>query len=94
MDTIIITTNAALSVLCWLIVAAGATTAVFAHAIDDTISERIGLAGVAIACIGTACRVISAGWVSDGGMTLSLALAFYVVAIFCKHWRMKHRRKA
>lgn len=87
MDHIIITTNAAVAVLCWLVAAAGATVAVFSKSINDTVTERFGLAWIAIACTGTACRVVAAGWISDGGLLLSASLAFYVCAVFWKHWK-------
>ena len=61
----IITAHAAMSVLCWLVAAAGATVAVFSRAINDTVTERIGLAGISITCISTAYRVVDAGWISD-----------------------------
>lgn len=87
METIFITVHAAISVLCWFITAAGATLAVFSKRINDTLTERIGLAAIAIGATGTACRIVQAGWVSNGGLFISLALAFYVFAVFWKHWK-------
>lgn len=86
MESILITVQAAISVICWFIAAAGATVAVFSRRINDTVTERIGLVAIAIGCIGTACRIIKAGWISDGGLFLSASLAFYVCALFWKHW--------
>lgn len=87
METIFITVHAAISVLCWFITAAGATLAVFSKRINDTLTERIGLAAIAIGATGTGCRIVQAGWVSNGGLFISLALAFYVCAVFWKHWK-------
>lgn len=87
MENIFITMHAALSVMCWFITAAGATVAVFSRRINDTVTERIGLAAIAIGAVGTGCRIVQAGWVSNGGLFISLALAFYVCAVFWKHWK-------
>jgi hypothetical protein len=87
MESIFITVHAALSVVCWFITAVAATVAVFSKRINDTVTERIGLAAIAIGCTGTGCRIIKAGWISDGGLFLSAALAFYVCAVFWKHWK-------
>ncbi|GGX11062.1 hypothetical protein GCM10007242_16370 [Pigmentiphaga litoralis] len=86
-DTIIITVKAVLAFICWLIVAVGAGLAIFAPQINDTLSERIGLSAISITAFGTAWRVVSAGWASDGGTALSVALAGYVLAIAAKHTR-------
>lgn len=87
MESIYITAHAALSVVCWFVTAAGATVAVFSRKINDTVTERIGLAAIAIGAIGTGCRIVQAGWVSNGGLFISAALAFYVCAVFWKHWK-------
>ena len=87
MESIFITVHAAVSVVCWFITAAGATVAVFSRRINDTVTERIGLAAIAIGATGTGCRIVGAGWVSNGGLLISLALAFYVCAVFWKHWK-------
>lgn len=87
MESIYITLHAALSVLCWFVTAAGATVAVFSKRINDTVTERIGLAAIAIGATGTGCRIVQAGWVSNGGLFISMALAFYVCAVFWKHWK-------
>lgn len=87
MEGIFITLHAAASVLCWFITAAGATMAVFSKRIEDTVTERIGLAAIAIGATGTGCRIVQAGWVSNGGLFISMALAFYVCSVFWKHWK-------
>ena len=87
MNSYVITAHAVLSVICWCIVGFGATLAVFSRTVKDTTAERIGLAGIALGAFATACRVIRQGWTSEGFLFLSCALAFYVVAIFIKHWR-------
>ena len=87
MEGIFTTMPAAASVVCWFITAAGATVAVFSRRIEDTVTERIGLAAIAIGAVGTGCRIIRQGWISDGGLLLSAALAFYVCAVFWKHWK-------
>lgn len=87
MEGIFITVHAAVSVLCWFVTAAGATLAVFSRRINDTLTERIGLAAIAIGAVGTGCRIVQAGWVSHGGLFVSMALAFYVCAVFWKHWK-------
>lgn len=87
MEQILITLHAAVSVACWFITAAGATVAVFSRKINDTVLERVALAAIAIGAIGTGCRIIKAGWITDGGLWISMALAFYVCVIFVKHWK-------
>lgn len=86
-ETILITLQGAVSVVCWLIVAGGATLAVFTRAINDTVLERIGLSAVAIASVGTAWRIVGQGWITDGGASLSIAVAGYVAAVAWKHIR-------
>lgn len=88
-ETIYITVQAAVSVVCWLIVAGGAGLAVFAACIHDTTLERIGLSAVSIAAVGEALRVVAAGWIDDGSAALSLAMAGYVIAVAYKHVRGK-----
>ncbi|WP_219209440.1 hypothetical protein [Variovorax boronicumulans] len=87
MNAYIITAHAVLSVICWGIVGLGATVAVFSPTVKDTTAERFALAAIAIGAFATACRVIRQGWVSEGGLFMSAALAFYVLAIAVKHWR-------
>ena len=87
MEGIFITVHAAISVVCWFVTAAGATLAVFSRRINDTVTERIGLAAIAIGAVGTGCRIVQAGWVSNGGLFVSMSLAFYVCAVFWKHWK-------
>lgn len=87
MEGIFITVHAAISVVCWFVTAAGATLAVFSKRINDTVTERIGLAAIAIGAVGTGCRIVREGWVSHGGLFISLSLAFYVCAVFWKHWK-------
>lgn len=86
-NTIYLTAQAALSVVCWLIVAGGAGLAVFARCIHDTTIERIGLSAVCITAVGTACRIIASGWASDGGTAMAVAMAGYVIAVTVKHVR-------
>lgn len=93
MSTYIVTTHAILSVMAWIVVALGAGWAVFSKQIRDTTLERIGLSCVAITAAGTACRVIKNGWISEGGLLLSMSLAFYVCAIVWKHWMASHPAK-
>lgn len=88
-DAYMVTLHGVLSAFFWCIVGAGATAAVYSKRIRDTTAERIGLAGVAIMAFATACRVIRAGWVSEGGLMLSAFLALYVLAVVAKHMR-KH----
>lgn len=83
----IITGKAIVAFICWLVVAAAAGLAVFARYINDTFWERLGLCAVSITAFGTAYRVVTAGWASDGGTALALALAVYVIAIAAKHSR-------
>jgi hypothetical protein len=87
MNSYVITAHAVVSVICWLVVGLGATLAVFSRTVKDTTAERMALACIAIGAIATGCRVIRQGWVSEGGLFISGALAFYVVAIAVKHWR-------
>jgi len=86
MPNIIITAHAIAAVVCWLITAAGATYAVFSRTVPDTVTERIGLAAIAISTIGAAHHVIAAGMVSDNGFSVSVALAIYVLAQAWKRW--------
>jgi uncharacterized membrane protein YcfT len=85
--TIFITAKAVLAFVCWLVVAVGAGLAVFAPQINDTLLERIGLSAVSITAFGTAWRVVTAGWATDGGTALAIALASYVLTIAAKHTR-------
>lgn len=86
-NTIFITVQAALSAICWLIVAGGAALAMFAKCIHDTLLERIGLAAVSITATGAAFRIASSGWVNDGNAVLSMAMAFYAASVAYKHVR-------
>lgn len=90
MDEILTLTAAGISGMCWCVVAAGATTAVFSPKIQDTLMERIGLSGVAVVALAAAWRALEKGWVTNTGFLVSIALAFYVVAVFCKHCRVCH----
>lgn len=87
MTAILITTEAALAAFFWLVLAAGATAAIFNKRINDTLTERIGLAGIVLTAIGTTCRIVAQGWVTEGGFWLSACIAFYVCAIAWKHWK-------
>lgn len=80
-------TKVGLSVICWLIVAAGAVTAVFSSRIQDTLLERVGLGAICIAACAAAWRAYASGWVTNTGFWVSVALAFYVIAVFKKHSR-------
>ncbi len=84
----------ALVVFCWLVVALGATVAVFSPHINDTVSERICLGAVALAALGTAYRVYETEHVTDGFRAVSIALAAYVFSIFWKHRPAAWRRKS
>lgn len=93
MNAYIITAHAVLSVFCWVVVGLGATVAVFSPTVKDTTAERFALAAIAIGAYATAFRVIRQGWVSEGGLFISAALAFYVLAIVSKHVREHLRGK-
>ena len=86
-ETIYITVQAAIAVVCWLIVAGGAGLAVFSCTVHDTLLERIGLSAISITALGTAFRIVDSGWASDGGAALSMAMAGYVAAVAYKHVR-------
>lgn len=86
-ETIYITVQAAVSVVCWLIVAGGAGLAVFSCTVHDTFFERIGLSAVSITALSTAFRIVESGWTSDGGADLAVAMAGYVAAVAYKHVR-------
>lgn len=77
----------ALAALFWVIVAAGAGIAVYSRRIEDTVLERIGLVGIALGAAGTAWRVQDLGYITEGGIFIGAALAFYVTVIFWKHYR-------
>lgn len=81
----LVTAQGMIAALGWLIVAVGATVAVFSPRIRDTAAERIGLSLVAITSLGAAYRIVGQGWESDGDLFLALSLAFYVGALFVKH---------
>ncbi|GGX33294.1 hypothetical protein GCM10007242_45560 [Pigmentiphaga litoralis] len=85
--TFYITGKAVIAFLCWLTVAAGATLAVFAPTINDTLLERIALSAIAITAVGAAVRILASGWVTSGGTALALSLAMYVVVVVIKHTR-------
>lgn len=86
-QTIYLTVQAAVSVVCWLIVAGGAGLAVFAKTIHDTTMERLGLSAVSLAATGEAFRIVAAGWIDDGTAALSISMAGYVIAVAYKHVR-------
>lgn len=86
-QTIYLTVQGAISAICWLIVAGGAGLAVFARSIHDTTLERIGLSAVSITATGAAWRIVQAGWVTEGGAALALAMAGYVMTVAYKHVR-------
>lgn len=79
-----------LSSLFWLVLALGATVAVFSKRIRDTAMERLGLAGVALGAFAAAWRTFRGSVVTDGSLLLSGFLALYVVAIVAKHLRPEH----
>lgn len=80
-------TYAVISCICWFIVGAAATYAVFSRKIRDTLWERVALSAIGICSIGTAFRVGRQGWITDGFLFISVALAFYVLIIVYKHAR-------
>ena len=86
-ETIYMTVQAAVAVVCWLIVAGGAALAIFSCTIHDTFLERIGLAAVSITATGAAVRIVNDGWISDGSAALALAMAGYVAIVAHKHVR-------
>lgn len=88
-----IQTQSVTGFLCWMIVSFVSGLAVFARAIDDTVSERIGLAAVSICALSTAWRGLAYGAEYPGGTGLAVALAFYALAVFFKHWRRHVRRR-
>lgn len=83
----IVTAHAVISSICWFIVGCGATYAVFSPRIRDTFWERFALSAVAICSVGTSFRVGRQGWISEGFLMMSIALAIYVVVIVAKHVR-------
>lgn len=87
MTSYVVTTHAIISVICFGIFGLGCTFAVFSGRVRDTTFERIALAWVALASFGTAARVIKNGWISEGGLALSMGLAFYICTILVKKWR-------
>lgn len=98
MDEILTFTQAGVSGLCWVVVAAGSMIAIFSPRIQDTLLERIGLCMVSCMAIAAAWRALAHGWVTNIGFLVSIALAFYVFAVFFKHCRVCHikplRKKA
>lgn len=83
----IVTAHAVISSICWFIVGCGATYAVFSPKIRDTFWERVALSAVALCSVGTAFRVGRQGWISEGFLMMSIALAIYVIVIVGKHIR-------
>lgn len=83
----IVTAHAVISSICWFIVGCGATYAVFSPKIRDTFWERVALSAVALCSVGTSFRVGRQGWISEGFLMMSIALAIYVVVIVAKHLR-------
>jgi hypothetical protein len=81
----VITLQAGLAALCWIVVGLGALIAVVSPRIDDILSERIALGLVSIGAFGTAWRVIMSGEVTDGGLWIASGLALYVCSLFWKH---------
>lgn len=82
----VVTLQAGLAIMCWLVVSVGAGFAVFTPRIQDILSERIGLVVVSIAAAGTAYRIAQVGEISEGGLTLAIGMAWYVLALVWKHW--------
>lgn len=74
----------------WLIVAAGATWAVFSPTVRDTALERLALACVALSATGAACRAIFANPLPNGALFVGGSLAFYIVAIIIKKMHRRH----
>ena len=86
-SAIYITLWAVLTFVSWLVVAGGAALAVLSATIDDSALERIGLAAVCLSATGAACRIVVAGWASNGDVALAVSAAFYVVALTVKNVR-------
>ena len=84
----VITLQAGLAALCWIIVGVGAAIAVISPRINDILSERIGLGMVSITTLGTAWRILDVGEVSEYGSWLAGSLALYVGSLF---WKYGHR---
>lgn len=83
----VVTAHAVISSISWFIVGCGATYAVFSPRIRDTFWERVALSAVALTCVGTSFRVGRQGWISEGFLIMSVAMALYVVVIVAKHIR-------
>lgn len=86
-EAYMVTAHGVLAAFFWAVVGVGATLAVYSPRIRDTLPERIGLGGVAMMAFATSCRIIRAGWVSEGGLLLAGFLALYVGAVIVKHLR-------
>lgn len=84
-EQIIALAKVSVSVLCWAVVAVGAACAIFSPRIQDTLLERIALAAVSFCAIAAAWRAFASGWVTNTGYLISIAFAFYVIAVFRKH---------
>lgn len=84
MNSIFTWGQAVLMFVFWLIVASGATWAVFSHNVRDTALERLALACIALSASGAACRAIFANPLPNGALFVGGSLAFYVVAITIK----------
>lgn len=83
----VITLQAGLAAICWVIVGVGAGVAVMSTRINDILSERIALCMVSLSALGTAWRILDAGEVSERALWLAFSLALYVVSLF---WKYSH----
>ena len=86
-DAILTLSQAGFSALCWAVVAVGAAVAIFSPRVYDTFLERVGLSAVSIVAVAAGWRAFYYGWVTNTGFLMSIALAFYVLAVFFKHLR-------
>ena len=85
----IVTLHAIISCASWFVVGIGGLYAVFSPKVRDTTAERLALSCISIFAFATSVRVVRQGWVSEGGMMLSAAMACYVIVIIYKHWNNK-----
>lgn len=85
MYEITVTAQAVVAAFCWIVIAGCAAMAVYSRRIQDTTMERLALSIVSIGALGSACRIVQQGWISDGAWFTSAGLAFYCVVVVWKH---------
>lgn len=85
----IVTLHAIISCVSWFIIGSGALYAVFSTKIKDTTAERLGLSCISITAFATSVRVVRQGFVSEGWMMLSVAIAYWVIVVVYKNWSGK-----